>query len=110
MRAIERRGLPANEEAERFVLGSVLLDGNRFGELALSVELEDFSLESHRRIWTAMCEVAGRGMTVDVVTLPDELMRTGQLESVGGLTYLSGLVALMPYLANLADYCGILRA
>ena len=109
MRAIERRGLPANEEAERFVLGSVLLNGNRFGELAVSIELEDFSSETNRRIWSAMCELSSRGVGVDRVTLADELMRTGTLESIGGLSYLVGLDEGLPYLANLADYCGILR-
>jgi len=109
MRAIERRGLPANEEAERFVLGSVLLDGNRFSELALSVELEDFSSETNRRIWAAMCELSGRGVSVDRVTLADELHRLGQLESVGGLSYIVSLDDGLPHLANLVDYCNILR-
>lgn len=103
------KGLPANIDAERFVLGSVLLDGERYAELATALELEDFALEKHRRIWSAMMNMATRGVGVDRVTVAEELQRTGELEAIGGLSYLVSLDEGLPTLPNLQGYFDIIR-
>ena len=78
------KGLPANLDAERFVLGSILLDDSAFIETAGVLEADDFSLEKHRRIFHRMSELFDRGERIDRVTVANELMRHGQLESVDG--------------------------
>src|SRR6266700_7142864 len=85
------RGLPANADAERFVLGSILLNDVVYLQVAGAIEPEDFSLEKHRRIFARMKDLYDRGERIDRVTLADELMKQGQLESVDGLGYLVSL-------------------
>src|SRR3954453_627497 len=83
-----QKGLPANIDAERFVLGAILLDDSNFVGVAGVLDMEDFSLEKHRRIWMRMTDLATRGERIDRVTLANELLKYGQLESVDGLSYL----------------------
>src|SRR5512146_1755083 len=63
------RGLPVNLDAERMVLGAVLLDDGRWPQLAERLHAEDFSLERHRRIFERMRDLAGRGEKIDRITL-----------------------------------------
>src|SRR3954451_13504200 len=79
------KGLPANIDAERFLLGSILLDDSRFLDIAGTVGVEDFALEKHRRIYFRMMELHERGDRVDRVTVANELMKFNELESVDGL-------------------------
>jgi replicative DNA helicase len=103
------KGLPANLDAERFVLGSVLMDDTNFVMVAGSLDLEDFSLEKHRRIWLRMSDLAQRGEKIDRVTLANELMKHGQLESVDGLSYLIQLDSGLPQIFNLESYINIVK-
>ncbi|HTP89939.1 MAG TPA: replicative DNA helicase [Bryobacteraceae bacterium] len=103
------KGLPSNMDAERFVLGSILLDDSRFIETAGVLEPDDFSLEKHRRIFLCMVELFDRGERIDRVTLANELMRKGQLESVDGLSYLVSLDDGLPHIANLESYIRIVK-
>ena len=79
------KGLPANLDAERFVLGSILLNDTVYLQVAGAVEPDDFSLEKHRRIFARMKDLYDRGERIDRVTVANELMKQGQLESVDGL-------------------------
>lgn len=101
------RGLPANVDAERFVLGSVLMDESLFVELALSAD--DFCLEKHRRIWLRMEALHARQEQIDRVTVANELMAHGQIEAVGGLSYLVSLDDGLPAISNLASYARIVK-
>lgn len=74
-----QKGLPANIDAERFVLGAILVDDTNFVSVAGSLDLEDFSLEKHRRIFLRMTELAARGESIDRLTVANELMKYGQL-------------------------------
>lgn len=103
------RGLPANLDAERYVLGSILLDPSAYISVAGAVSTEDFSLEANRRIFTRMGEIYERGEKIDRITVANELMRQGQLESVGGLAYLVSLDDGLPQYYNLDSYVRILR-
>src|SRR5262247_3624718 len=85
------KGLPANIDAERLVLGAILMDDAQFIQVAGAIDVEDFSLEKHRRIFLRMQELAERGERIDRITLANELMKAGQLESVDGLSYLVSL-------------------
>lgn len=101
--------LPANLDAERYCLGSVLLDGDQMHGLRQSISADDFSLEANRRIWTAMCEFYDAGGSVDRVTVANALQQTRQLESVGGVTYLCSLDDGLPDIADLSGYVRILK-
>ncbi len=103
------KGLPANLDAERYVLGSVLLDDSVYLQVAGAVEPEDFSLEKHRRIFLRMKDLYDRSETIDRVTVANELMKQGQLESVDGLTYLVSLDRDLPDIANLDSYVRIVK-
>jgi replicative DNA helicase len=103
------KGLPANPDAERFVLGSILLNDSLYLQVAGVLEPDDFSLEKHRRIFGRMKDLYERGSRIDRVTVADELMKQGQLESVDGLSYLISLDEGLPVLANLDGYIRIVK-
>jgi replicative DNA helicase len=103
------RGLPANLDAERFVLGAVLLNDSAYIQVAGVLQPEDFSLEKHRRIFSRMGELYERRERIDRVTIANELIRHNQLESVDGLSYLSVLDEGLPSLANLESYIRIVK-
>jgi replicative DNA helicase len=103
------RGLPVNLDAERFVLGAILMDDALYIQVAGTLVAEDFSLEKHRRIFLRMGELYNRGERIDRVTVANELMKQNQLESVDGVSYLVSLDEGMPALANLDSYVGIVK-
>jgi replicative DNA helicase len=103
------RGLPSNLYAERMVLGAVLMNDTSFITVAASLAPDDFSLEKHRRIFQRMLDIHGRDERIDRVTLANELMRRGELESVDGLSYLVSLDEGLPELYNLESYVAIVK-
>src|ERR1044071_2185600 len=107
--ALLEKGLPANLDAERFVLGSILLDDSYFVQTAGALEADDFSLEKHRRIFSRMAEIHQRGEKIDRVTLANELMTRGQLEACAGLTYLVSLDDGLPQIFNIESYIRIVK-
>jgi replicative DNA helicase len=103
------KGLPANLDAERFVLGSILLDDSYFIQTAGALDADDFSVEKHRRIFTRMAEIHERGEKIDRVTLANELMTRGQLEACDGLSYLVSLDDGLPQTFNIESYIRIVK-
>src|SRR5437870_4348225 len=103
------KGLPTNLDAERFVLGSILMDDTVYIQAAGVLDADDFSLEKHRRIFLRMGELHARGERVDRVTLANELMRHNELESCDGITYLVSLDDGLPQIYNLESYFRILK-
>src|SRR6266542_2564592 len=103
------RGLPANLDAERFVLGSILLNDEWYVQVAGDLEADDFSVEKHRRIFTRMGELHARGERIDRVTVANELMRFNELESCDGLSYLVSLDDGLPQIFNLESYVRIVK-
>ena len=69
------KGLPSNLDAERFVLGSILLNDSLYIQAAGELAAEDFSLEKHRRIFSRMAELYERGERIDRVTVANELLK-----------------------------------
>ncbi|HZL55943.1 MAG TPA: replicative DNA helicase [Bryobacteraceae bacterium] len=103
------KGLPSNVEAERMILGSVLLDESRFIEIAGVIAQDDFSLEKHRRIFYRMLQLHERGAKIDRITVAEELQRFNELQSVDGLGYLVSLDDGLPHISNLESYVRIVR-
>jgi len=103
------RGMPASLDAERSTLGAILLDNDIFPQAAESIKADDFSLDSHRRIYARMLELNETGRPIDLVTLSEELARKKELESVGGVTYLSTLTEGLPRRDNIEHYVKIVK-
>jgi replicative DNA helicase len=101
--------LPRNLEAERSVLGAILLSEGAFNLAVAVVKPDDFFRDAHRRIFAAMITLAGRNDVIDLLTLKDELARGGVLEEVGGPAYVSALVDGVPRSMNVDHYAHIVK-
>jgi len=106
--AIEK-GLPTNVDAERFVLGSILLDDAFYIQAAGTLEAGDFSLEKHRRIFKRMGDLHERGERIDRITVANELMKFNELESCDGLSYLVSLDDGLPQMPNVDSYVKLVK-
>jgi replicative DNA helicase len=104
---VTERTLPHDLDAERSILGAVLLHGDVLAEAADLVAPEDFFRDAHRRIYRAMIKVEAAGHQVDMVTLREELGRAGDLDECGGPAYISALIDGVPRSTNMAAYAGI---
>src|SRR3989442_937295 len=104
--AVAERTLPHNLEAERSVLGAILLHNDAFNLAAEVIDSGDFFRDAHRRIFDKMVTLVERGHAVDLVTLKEELGRSGQLEEVGGPAYIAALVDGVPRSMNVAQHVG----
>src|SRR3974390_847916 len=102
-------GLPANIDAEKTILGAILLDNAAHSEAAEKLEPDDFSLDSHRRIFLRMSELMNEQRAVDIVTLSNELARYKEIESVGGVAYLASLTEGLPIRPVIEDYIRIVK-
>jgi replicative DNA helicase len=103
------KGLPASLDTERFVLGTILLNDTYYLQVAGALEPDDFALEKHRRIFARMKDLYEKGERIDRVTLADELIKQGQLESVDGLAYLVSLDDGLPEISNVDSYIRIVK-
>src|SRR5215813_8689853 len=88
--------MPANVEAERSILGAILLDNLAYNQAAEHLHPDDFSLDSHRRIYARMIDLAESSRPIDMITLVEELDRRKELEAIGDVGYVSGLVDGVP--------------
>jgi replicative DNA helicase len=102
-------GLPANVDAEKTILGAILLDNASHAEAAEKLEAGDFSLESHSRIFLRMTELMDSQRAVDIVTLANELSRYKEVESVGGVAYLASLTEGLPRRPVIEEYIRIVK-
>ena len=100
-------GLPANVDAERTILGAILLDNAAHAEAAEKLSEDDFSLDSHRRIFLRMTELMNSQRAVDIVTLANELARFKEIESIGGVAYLASLTEGLPRRPVIEEYIRI---
>ena len=105
----QEKTLPHNLEAERTVLGAVLVDNAAFSSAAEVLTREDFYRESHRRIFEAMAVLAERSQPIDLVTLKNELLRGGALEAAGGAAYLGSLLDGVPRISNVEHWSRIIK-
>ncbi len=101
--------LPANVEAERSILGAILLDNLAYNQAAEHLRPEDFSLDSHRRIYSRMIDLAETSRPIDMITLVEELDRKKELEAIGDVGYVSGLVDGVPDRPSIEHYIRIVR-
>ncbi|MGA7342424.1 MAG: replicative DNA helicase [Terracidiphilus sp.] len=102
-------GLPANLDAEKTILGAILLDNSAHSEASERLDADDFSLDSHRRIFLRMSELMNSQRAVDIVTLANELSRYKEVESVGGVAYLASLTEGLPRRPVIEEYIRIVK-
>src|SRR4051794_19177212 len=107
--AVAQRTLPHNLEAERSVLGAILLHNDAFNLAAEVIDSHDFYRDAHRRIFDKMVKLVERGSAIDLVTLKEELGRAGELDEVGGPAYITSLVDGVPRSANIEYYARIIK-
>jgi len=100
---------PHSKQAEQSVLGGLLLDNRAWDEIADLISEDDFYQSYHRLIFVASRRLIEKGDPCDVITLSELLESQGQLEDVGGLTYLGNLAKDTPSAANIASYASIVR-
>jgi replicative DNA helicase len=107
--AISERTLPHNLEAERSVLGAILLHNEAFNLAAEVIDSGDFFRDAHRRIFDRMVKLSERSNAIDLVTLKDELNKAGELDEVGGPAYIAALVDGVPRSMNVEHYARIIK-
>jgi replicative DNA helicase len=103
------RGLPASLDAERTILGAILLDNHAYSEAATLLHPEDFALTAHQRVFARMGELIDRNHVVDIVTLAEELSRRKEIESVGGVAWLASLTEGLPRRLTIEEYVRIVK-
>src|SRR5215472_14848497 len=106
---ISERTLPHNLEAERSVLGAILLHNEAFNLAAEVIDSGDFFRDAHRRIFDRMVKLSERSDAIDLVTLKDELNKAGELDEVGGPAYIAALVDGVPRSMNVEHYARIIK-
>ncbi len=105
------RAVPHNLDAERALLGSILLDNSALNFAQEILNIEDFYSQAHRHAFEKMSELSERGRVIDLVTLSEELAKAGLLEKSGGAAYLAALTDGVPIgtMAGMAEYCRIVK-
>lgn len=103
------RPLPSNPEAERSVLGAVLLDNASLVTARALLQPEDFQLRQHTLTFFQMLELHDRNEPIDLVTLTESLHGSGELEAAGGAPYLAALADGMPRVSNIEHYANIVK-
>jgi replicative DNA helicase len=101
--------LPANVEAERSILGAILLDNFAYNQAAEHLRIEDFSLDSHRRIYSRMVDLQESSRPIDMITLIEELDRHKDLQAIGDVAYVSSLLDGVPDRPSIEHYVKIVR-
>lgn len=103
------RVLPHNLEAERTVLGAILVENEAFHNAAEVLTEKDFYRDAHRKIFLRMANLSERGDAIDLVTLKEEMTRAGELDAAGGAGYLTSLLDGVPRATNVPYYSRIVK-
>lgn len=101
--------LPQNLDAERAILGAILVRNSALDAIVDRIHAEHFSRDGHQRIFAAMLRLYAKGVGIDLVTLKDALAQAGDLDAVGGVATLTGLPEGVPSAMNIGYYASLLR-
>src|SRR5688500_16663874 len=107
--AAPERTLPHSLDAEKSVLGAILIHNDAFNNAAEVIDSRDFFRDAHRRIFDRMVALSERGDAIDFITLKEELARTGDLDEIGGPAYIASLADGVPRSANVEYYAKIVK-
>jgi replicative DNA helicase len=103
------RALPNSAEAERAILGGVVLDNGLISQAIELLRPEDFYVPSHRRIFLAMITLFERGAEINPILIGEELKKENTLDSVGGISFITNLTYGLPHSTNIAHYAKVVR-
>lgn len=103
------RPLPQSPDAERAVLGSILINPNAFYRVVSTIDTADFFRDAHRIIFDAMRRLVEQSREIDLLTVKDDLAKRSELEKAGGSAYISSLVDGIPDVANVERYAHIVK-
>ena len=103
------RKMPFSLDAEQAVIGSVLIDPASLDIVTGIISSDDFYLEEHRSIYSAMQGMYLKSRSIDVVTLVDELVHQGVYDEAGGKEYIRLISESVPTASNVRDYANIVR-
>ena len=106
---LQGRKVPGSPEAEAAVLGSMLLDRERVGDVIELVNADSFSLTEHRILYDAILSLYEKNSEIDLVLLRDELKKRKSLEAVGGVDYLVRVAESVPSSTNASYYANIVK-
>src|SRR5919108_5792412 len=95
------RSLPNSSEAERAILGAILLDNGLISQAIELLKPEDFYVPSHRRIFVAMIALFERGAEINPILIGEELKKDNALETVGGISFIANLTYGLPHSTNI---------
>jgi replicative DNA helicase len=98
---------PHNPEAEASLLGAILIDADALVKIADTIASTDFYDQRHSRIYEAVTQLYERRSPIDVLTLADQLKANGNLDLVGGASYLTELTNFVPTAAHVEQYAEI---
>jgi replicative DNA helicase len=102
-------GLPSSVQTEVTVLGAMLLDAVAITDATAKLVADDFSLDSHRRIYRVMTDLLNLGHAVDLITVMDALSKRRELDAIGGASYLAFLTEGIPRNPNIESYVRIIK-
>ncbi|PYS88014.1 MAG: hypothetical protein DMF64_21675, partial [Acidobacteria bacterium] len=103
------RPLPHSADAERAILGAVILDNNLVNQAIELLRPDDFYGRAHQLVFRAMIALSERGSEINPILLGEELRREGWLEQTGGVAFISELTYGLPHFTNLAHYAKVVR-
>ena len=101
--------MPQSPDAERAVLGSILINNHAFYRVIGTVDTDDFFKDAHRTIFATMRRMAERSQEIETLTLKEELAKNALLDQAGGVAYISSLLDAVPDVANVERYARIVK-
>jgi replicative DNA helicase len=103
------RPMPQSSDAERAVLGSILINNHAFYRVIGTIDTDDFFKDAHRTIFATMRRMAERSQEIETLTLKEELSKNALLDQAGGVAYISSLLDSVPDVANVERYARIVK-
>lgn len=103
------RALPHSAEAERAILGGILLDNGLISQAVELLRPEDLYVPSHRRVFMSMIALFERGAEINPILIGEELKKESALESVGGISFITNLTYGLPHTTNIENYAKVVR-
>jgi replicative DNA helicase len=103
------RQMPQSPDAERAVLGAILINNHAFYRIIGTIDTDDFFKDAHRTIFMTMRRMAENSQDIETLTLKEELAKHAQLDQAGGVAYISALLDVVPDVANVERYARIVK-
>ena len=100
---------PQNLDAEKSILGGLMLESEAWDEISDLIQAEDFYSPAHRKIYEAISSLGRKGQPSDLITVSNHLIAQNELESIGGPSYLAEILDATPSTVNILSYAKIVR-